>query len=222
MAEKKAENGGARQTAQPKTKNASAAEAAPRKAAEKIKKGVEQAAGGAVKAGKGARELTGEAAERAKKSVAETAKRVREEIGPAAERAKKSVAGTAKKVGQEIGPAAETAKKSVAGTAKKVGQEIGPAAERAGKGLRAMFRATARATRKSARILQVRASISAELRNRQKLLAQLGEAYLRVQKKSSPAKGDREVLSSLVSDIEKLDAKIQALEAKEKKARAAP
>jgi len=130
--------------------------------------------------------------------------------------------GIQKKVENDIVPAAERAKQSLSETTKKVREELGPAAEKAGKGLSSVFKATARATRKSARILGIKASISAEMRKRQKLYTQLGESYYRAQKKKTPAKSDQEALNSLFADIEKVNVEIQALEVKEKATRESP
>jgi hypothetical protein len=145
--------------------------------------------------------------------------KVEKDIVPAAERARRSVSQTAKRVKEELGPRAERARRGLSETTKKVREEVGPAAEKAGKGLSAVFKATARATRKSARILGIKASITTDLRKRQKLLADLGETYLRMQKKKTPSKSDRDALNSLVAEIGKIDADIQALEAKEKATR---
>ncbi|MEE9307017.1 MAG: hypothetical protein V3V57_05765 [Spirochaetia bacterium] len=130
--------------------------------------------------------------------------------------------GIQMKVEKDVAPAAERAKQSLSETTKKIREELGPAAEKAGKGLSAVFKATARATRKSARILGIKASISAEMRKRQKLYTQLGESYFRAQKKKTPAKSDQETLGTLVADIEKINAEIHALEVREKATRESP
>ena len=159
----------------------------------KAKQVAAQTADGAAKVGKAAREF-GEGLQ----------KKVENDITPAANRAKQ-------RVREELAPTAEKAK--------KVAEDLKPAAERAGKGLSAVFRATARATRKSARILGLKASISAALRMRQKLFAQLGESYFRVQKKKTQSKSDQEGLKTLVTAIERVNSDIRSLEAEEKLAR---
>jgi len=125
-----------------------------------------------------------------------------------------------KRVEKDIAPIARQAKKGLSETTKKVKEEIGPAAEKAGKGISAVFKATARATRKSARILGIKAKISAEMRKRQNLFARLGEAYFGTRKKKTPSNSDKEALSSLVAEIEQLNDEIRALELKEKTTRA--
>ena len=170
------------------------------KVTEKAKQVAEKAANGATKVGKAAQELS-----------EGLQKKVENDIAPAAQRAKKNLSETSKKMREELAPATEKAK--------KVAEDLKPAAEKAGKGLSAVFKATARATRKSARILGIKASISAALRRRQKLFAQLGENYFRVQKKKTPSKGDQEELKSLVAAIEAVNSDIRSLEAEEKLAR---
>ncbi len=83
----------------------------------------------------------------------------------------------------------------------------------------AIFKSTARATRKSARILGIKASIGADMRKRQKLLADLGEKYYQGQKKKTPSKSDQDALDALVTEIKKVDAEIHTLEVKEKATR---
>jgi hypothetical protein len=160
------------------------------------------------------------------RKVTEKAKQVAEQTAVGAAKVGKAAheftEGIQKKVEKDIAPAAERAKRSLSETTKKVREELGPAAEKAGKGLSAAFKATARATRKSARILGIKASISADMRKRQKLFAQLGETYFRVQKKKTPAKSDQDALNSLVADIAKLNAEIKTLEVKEKATRESP
>jgi ElaB/YqjD/DUF883 family membrane-anchored ribosome-binding protein len=172
-----------------------------------------------TRATKKVRDELNETTERAKQGLADTTKKVRQEVGSAAEKAKQGIADTSKRVREELGPAAEKAKKGVADTSKRVREELGPAAEKAGKGLSSLFKSTARATRRSARILGIKASIAAELRKRQKLLADLGEKYFQAQKKKTPSKSDKDALDALVAEVKKVDAEIHALEVKEKAAR---
>jgi len=160
------------------------------------------------------RKVTEKAKQVAEKTVSGAAK-----VGKAAQELTEVIQ---KKVENDIVPAAERAKRSLSETAKKVKEELGPAAEKAGKGLSGVFKATARATRRSARILGIKASISAEMRKRQKLYTRLGESYFQAQKKKTPAKGDQETLNSLIADIKKVNAEIQVLEVKEKAARESP
>jgi hypothetical protein len=200
--EKKAEQSKAPQAKPEKRKSPGTAglKATTGKVTKKAKQVAERAANGAAKVGKAAQEL-GEGLQ----------KKVENDIVPAAERAKKGLSETSQKVREELAPAAEMAK--------KVAEDLKPAAEKAGKGLSAVFRATARATRKSARILGIKASISAALRKRQKLFAQLGESYFRAQKKKTQSKSDQEGLKSLVAAIEAVNSDIRSLEAEEKLAR---
>ncbi|UCF99760.1 MAG: hypothetical protein JSV89_09535 [Spirochaetaceae bacterium] len=188
-----------------KSAAASGLKATTAKVSKKAKQVAGRTASGAAKVGKAAQELS-----------EGLQKKLEKDISPAAERARKSLSETTKKVREELSPAAEKARKSLTETSKKVREELGPAAEKAGKGLSAVFKATARATRKSARILGIKASISGELRKRHKLFAQLGETYFRTQKKKTPSKSDKDALSSLLAEITKANAEIQALEAKEK------
>jgi len=109
---------------------------------------------------------------------------------------------------------------------KKVKTEIGPAVEKAGKGLKEaqqtlgdVLKATARATRKSARILGIKANIANQIRSRQKLFAQLGELYYKAQKKKTPAKSDEEALKAAIEEINQVSKKIRDLEAQEIAAR---
>jgi hypothetical protein len=223
MAEKKADQKAAKETetaksggeqvkpaqskgATKKTSSTSKVKATAEKATQKTKKATRPTSGGAV--GKAAQELS--------EAVQE---KIERDIAPAAQRARKSVSETTKKVRQEIGPAAEKARQGLAESSKKVREEIGPAAEKAGKGLSAFFQSTARATRKSARILGIKASIASEVRKRQKLLAELGELYFAVQKKKTPSKSDQDGLDALVGEIRKADAEIHSLEVREKSTR---
>jgi hypothetical protein len=176
------------------------------KATQQVKKATERTNSGAV----------GKAAQQLGEGIQE---KIEKGITPAAERARRTVSETTKKVRDELAPAAEKAKQGLAETTKKVREEIGPAAEKAGKGLSAIFKFTARATRKSARILGIKASIAAEMRKRQKLLTELGEKYFQVQKKKTPSKGDQDALDALVAEIKKVNAEIHTLEVKEKSAR---
>jgi hypothetical protein len=161
----------------------------------------------------------GSAAEKAKKGLSDTTRQVRKDLGSAAGKAKKGLSDTSRKVREELRPAAEKARKGLSDTSKKVREELGPAAEKAGKGLSSLFKSTARATRKSARILGIKASIAAEMRKRQKLLADLGERYFQVQKKKTPSQGDKDALDALVGEVKKVDAEIHTLELKEKATR---
>jgi hypothetical protein len=178
------------------------------KAVNTVKKAAQRSRSGAAKAEKAVREL-GE-------GIKDT---MDKEITPAAERATRRVADTTKQVREELGSAAEKAKKGFAETSKKVREELGPAAEKAGKGLSSLFKSTAKATRKSARILGIKASIAAEMRKRQKLLADLGERYFQAQKKKTPSQSDKDALSALVGEIKKVEAEIHTLEVKEKATR---
>jgi colicin import membrane protein len=193
---------------QKKTSSVSRVKATAEKANQKAKKVAERTGGGIASVGKAAQEMSQAVQERIEKKVT-----------PAAQRAGRKVTQTTKKVGEELGPVAEKAKQSLADTSKKVREEIGPAAEKAGKGLSAIFKSTARATRKSARILGIKASIATEMRKRQKLLSELGELYFHLQKKKTPSKSDQDALDALVRDIKKVDAEIHALEVKEKTTR---
>ena len=225
MAEKKAEQKAEKKTATPKqssdqgepaqgkgikakTSSASKLKATAERATQKVKKVAERTNSGAAKVGKAAQEL-GEGIQ----------EKIEKEITPAAERARRAVSETTKKVREELGPAAEKAKQGLADTTKKVRQELGPAAEKAGKGLSAIFKSTARATRKSARILGIKASIAADMRKRQKLLAELGEKYFQAQKKKTPSKSDQDALDALIAEVKKVDSEIHTLEVKEKATR---
>jgi colicin import membrane protein len=191
-----------------KTSSASKLKATTEKAAQKAKQVVKRTNSGAAKIGKAAQELGEDIQEKFEKDIA-----------PAAKRAGRKVSEATKKVREEVGPELEKAKQGLADTTKKVREEVGPAAEKAGKGLSAIFKSTARATRRSARILGIKASIAAETRKRQKLLADLGEKYFQVQKKKTPSKSDQDALDALVAEIKKLDAEIHTLEVKEKTTR---
>ena len=184
------------------------AQKATQKATQKAKKAVERTGNGIANAGKAAREL-GEGLQ----------ERIEREVTPAAERARRKVAETTKQVREGLAPAAAKAKQGLAETPKIVREEIGPAAEKAGKGLSAIFKSTARATRKSARILEIKASIATEMRTRQKLFTELGQRYYKVQKKKTPSKSDQDALDALVGDIKKVEAQIHALEVQEKTTR---
>ncbi len=221
MAEKKAEKktesskqtGGQGQTGKSKSTKAktsgeSKLKATTEKTAQKAKEVAERANSGVAKIGKAAQEV-GEGIQEI----------IEEDIAPAAKRVKRTVTEATKKVREEVGPAAEKAKQGLADTTNKVREEIGPAAEKAGRGLSAIFKFTARATRRSARILGIKASIAAETRKRQKLLADIGEKYFQVQKKKTPSKIDQDALDALVAEVKKLDAEIHTLEVKEKTAR---
>lgn len=153
-----------------------------------------------------------------------TPKKTTQKVKKTAERAGSGTVGEAaqqlgegiqKKIKKEITPAVQRARRTVSETTKKVG----PAAEKAGKGLSAIFRSTVRATRRSARILGIKASITAEMRKRQKLLVELGERYFQAQKKKTPSKSDQDALEDLVVEIKKADAEIHTLELKEKTVR---
>jgi hypothetical protein len=221
MAEKKAEPK-KQSTESPKTVQAKGTEAKAsgtskskptgEKVAQKVKKAAERTGNGVAKVGT----KVGKVAEELGKDIKET---VDNDITPAAERAVRNVAETTKRIREEIGPAAEKARKGIADTSKKVREEIGPAAEKAGKGLSALFKTTARATRRSARILGIKASIAAETRKRQKLLADLGEKYFQTRKKKTPSQNDKDALDALIGEIKKVDAEIHTLEVKEKTTR---
>jgi hypothetical protein len=182
------------------------AESVAKKAKQVAERTAERTAESAARVGKAARDLS-EGIEKVENDIASAAKRakqkVREELAPAAE--------TAKKVREDLKPAAEKVK--------QVADDLKPAAEKAGKGISAVFRATARATRKSARILGIKASIAAALRKRQKLFAQLGETYFHAQKKKTQSKSDQEALKNLAAAIDTVNGEISSLEAEEKLAR---
>ena len=190
------------ESAEVKTSGAAKTKTSAKKTTRQVSETPKRAGSGAV--GKAAQEL-GEGVQRT----------IDKEITPAVERARQTVSETAKKVR----PAAEKARKGLAETSRKVGEELGPAAEKAGKGLSEIFKSTARATRKSARILGIKASITAEMRKRQKLLAELGERYFQAQKKKTPSKSDQDALNELVGDIKQVDAEIHTLEIKAKSVR---
>ena len=233
MSEKKNEQGAkkAEKKAEPARQSAAEGEAGKSAKAKKpVKPGlkattekVSQTAGKVSRTAKRAGERAASGAARVGKTAQELGEGIQEkfenDIAPAAERARRGVSETARKVKEELGPRAQQARQGLSETSKKVREEVGPVAEKAGKGISAVFKATARATRKSARILGIKASITTDLRKRQKLLAELGEAYLRMQKKKTPAKSDKDALEALVAEIGKIDADIQALEAKEKATR---
>ena len=158
-------------------------------------------------------------AERATQKVKKVAERTNSGAAKVGRAAQELGEGIQEKIEKDIAPTAERARRAVSETTKKVREELGPAAEKAGKGLSAIFRSTARATRKSARILGIKASIGADMRKRQKLLANLGEKYYQGQKKKTPSKSDQDALNALVAEIKKVDAEIHTLEVKEKATR---
>ncbi len=158
-------------------------------------------------------------AEKATQKVKKVAERTNSGAAKVGRAAQELSAGIQEKIEKDITPAAERTMRNVADTTKKVREELGPAAEKAGRGLSAIFKSTARATWKSARILGIKASIAAEMRKRQKLLAELGERYFQVEKKKTPSKSDQDALDALVTEIKKVDAEIHTLEVKEKTTR---
>jgi hypothetical protein len=163
-----------------------------------------------------------ETTRRVSKKVKEVAEQTADGAARVGKAAQELSEGIQKKVEKDVAPVARRAGKTLSETSKRVREEVGPVAEKAGKGLGAAWKATARATRRSARIWGIKASISADMRKRQKLFAQLGESYYRVQKKKTPAKSDQEVLNSLVGQIDRLSAEIHALEVREKTTRESP
>jgi hypothetical protein len=199
----------------PEKATESAASSRVKKVSDRVQELGDQAAGAAAKVEKTAEEISEEFNQTVENDIIPVAERA----GKAVSEAGKKVSEAGKKVRTQVDSAAKRARKSVTETSKKVREEVAPRAEKAGKGISDVLKATARATRKSARILGIKASIAAELRKRQRLYSMLGETYFRVQKKKTPSQGDQDALKSLVSDIEKVEATIKSLELKEKTTR---
>ena len=203
MAEKKAEQKAEKKTATPKQSSDQG----------------EPAQGKSIKAKTSSASKLKATAERATQKVKKVAERTNSGAAKVGKAAQELGEGIQEKIEKEITPAAERARRAVSETTKKVREELGPAAEKAGKGLSAIFKSTARATRKSARILGIKASIAADMRKRQKLLAELGEKYFQAQKKKTPSKSDQDALDALIAEVKKVDSEIHTLEVKEKATR---
>ena len=90
------------------------------------------------------------------------------------------------------------------------------------KGIGKALQATARATRKSARILGLKTQIAAATRKRQKLFGEIGERYFALQKRKGPTPAGEKALADLVKAAEAANREIRDLEAKEKLERQTP
>jgi uncharacterized protein (DUF2342 family) len=116
-----------------------------------------------------------------------------------------------------------SAAKSAVSIARKVGESvrrgISPVARRTGKQIGKALQASAEAAEKTAKIVAVRAKVSArELRVRN-LFLNIGKSYYRSVKSTSGQKENAATLQSLVNQLDKLHREIASLKLQEKKIR---
>jgi hypothetical protein len=171
---------------------------------------------------KGSAPRSASAAERA----AAAARSAGEAAGKAAEAARsvgsdaaRSASAAAARVGRQTRETAEAVQK-------RVEHDLGPLAEKAGKelgkaqrSLGRFFKNTARATRKSARILAIHTQISAKAREAQRCYESIGERYYQGQKKSAAAQTLAKDLKPLLAEVDRILGEIAGLEAEEKTVR---
>lgn len=116
-----------------------------------------------------------------------------------------------------------TGSKSAASLARKVGEsvrrEISPVARKTGKQLGKAFQATAKAAEKAAKILGIRAKVSARQLRIRNLFLKVGESYYRSGKSGNSPEQVATALQPQVIQLNKLHQEIASLKLQEKKIR---
>ena len=112
-----------------------------------------------------------------------------------------------KRVGQDLAP-----------LAKKAGAEFGKAQRSVGR----FLKSTAKATRKSARILAIKSRITGKMREIKRLHESIGERYYQGRKKAGTAQAMSEELQPLIAEIDRVVAEVATLETEEKAIRQGP
>ena len=139
-----------------------------------------------------------------------------------AEEAVRSAGETAARVGRQAREIGETVQKRVqedlSPLADKAGKELGKAQKKLG----GFFKSTARATKKSARILGLKARVSAKVREAERLYESIGERYYQALMKGAGAQAVASELKPLVTEIDRIMAEAAALAAEEKAVRESP
>jgi hypothetical protein len=120
---------------------------------------------------------------------------------------------------RELGEAVQKrVEKDLAPLAEKAGKELGKARKTFG----GFLKSTAKATRKSARILSIKSRISAKMREVARLHESMGERYYQGQKKGTTPVDLAGELRPLVAQIDRVLAEVAALEVEEKAVRKGP
>jgi len=119
---------------------------------------------------------------------------------------------TAREIGAGVQKRVERAQKDLAPAAAKAKQGL----QQAQVGLGKAFQATARATRKSARIIGLKAQIAAATHKLEKLHGQIGEAYVKAQHRKGAVPAADKTLAALVKSADAANRQIQQLRAKAK------
>lgn len=168
--------------------------------------------------------------EQGKSSGTDTGSRTVNEV----QRARKELAQKVRQAGQVAVARAAKAGKAARGIgadlqkrAQRVQRDLAPAAAKAKKGLAQAqkglgkaWQATAKATRKSARVLGLKAQIAAAGHKLEKLHGEIGEAYLKAQRRKGAVPIVDSALAALVKSAEAQVRRIQTLRVQEKLERA--
>jgi hypothetical protein len=145
----------------------------------------------------------------------ELAQKVRQAGQGAAARAAK-VGKAARGIGADLQKRAQRVQKDLAPAAAKAKKGLAQAQ----KGLGKAWQATAKATRKSARVLGIKAQIAAAAHKLENLHGQIGEAYLKAQRRKGAVPIADSTVAGLVKSAEAQVRRIQKLRTQEKLERA--
>jgi hypothetical protein len=103
----------------------------------------------------------------------------------------------------------------------RVRKDIAPAARRTGKKIGGAFQATARAAEKTAKIVTLRAKVSAHQLRIRGLFLKIGESFYRADKSGMTPDENVTALRPLLGQADKLNREIDSFKLQEKKIRAA-
>jgi protein-disulfide isomerase-like protein with CxxC motif len=101
----------------------------------------------------------------------------------------------------------------------RVRKNLAPAARRTGKQLGKAFQATARAAGKTAKVLAIRAKVSARQLRMRGLFQKIGESFYRAGKSGTEPQENAAALQPLLDQVDKLNGEIGSLKLQEKKIR---
>jgi hypothetical protein len=130
-----------------------------------------------------------------------------------------------------MGKSTGTAKKTKSATAKavplarqvqeRVRKDLAPAARKTGKAIGGAIQATARAAEKTAKIVTLRAKISARQLRIRSLFSKIGESFYRADKSGKSPDENVMALRPLLGQVDKLNREIGSFKSQEKKLRSA-
>jgi len=103
----------------------------------------------------------------------------------------------------------------------RVSKDIAPAARRTGRKIGKAFQATAKAAGKTAKVVALRAKVSARQLRMRGLFLKIGESVYRTDKSGKSPDASVTALRPLLEQAEKLNREINSLKLQEKKIRAA-